>query len=41
MDIESRKINFVQEFLRLQNEEKITGLEHLLRTKKKDEFENN
>ena len=33
MDIQTRKITFVQEFLRLQNEEIISGLEHLLREK--------
>lgn len=39
MDLETRKITFVQEFLRLQNEEIISGLEKLLRKKKKDLFE--
>ena len=34
MDLERRKITFVQEFLRLQNEEIICGLENLLRKKK-------
>ena len=34
MDLQTRKITFVQEFLRLQNEEIISGLEHLLREKK-------
>lgn len=34
MDLEARKITFVQEFLRLQNEEIITGLEMLLRKHK-------
>jgi hypothetical protein len=34
MDLERRKITFVQEFLRLQNEEIIGGLENLLRKKK-------
>jgi hypothetical protein len=34
MDLEHRKITFVQEFLRLQNEEIICGLENLLRKKK-------
>lgn len=34
MDLQTRKITFVQEFLRLQNEEIITGLEKLLRKKK-------
>jgi len=39
MDLETRKITFVQEFLRLQNEEIVTGLEKLLRKKKSDLFE--
>lgn len=30
MDIQTRKINFVQEFLKLQNEELITNLENIL-----------
>ena len=34
MDLEARKISFVQEFLRLQNEEIISGLENLLRKRK-------
>jgi hypothetical protein len=34
MELETRKIAFVQEFLRLQNEEIISGLEKLLRKKK-------
>ncbi len=37
MDLESRKISFVQEFLRLQNEEIISDLENFL-MKKKVEF---
>ncbi len=39
MDIQTRKIAFVQEFLRLQNEEIITGLEDLLRNKKIELYE--
>ncbi len=39
MDLETRKITFVQEFLRLQNEEIVSGLEKLLRKKKNDLFE--
>ncbi|WP_194851802.1 hypothetical protein [Nonlabens antarcticus] len=39
MDLEARKIEFVQEFLRLQNEEIISGLEELLRNKKVDLLE--
>jgi len=41
MDIEARKILFVQEFLRLQNEDVILGLEKLLRKKKAELVENN
>jgi hypothetical protein len=39
MDLQTRKIIFVQEFLRLQNEEIIHGLEKLLRKKKAEQFE--
>jgi Mn-dependent DtxR family transcriptional regulator len=38
MDLQTRKITFVQEFLRLQNEEIISGLEHLLREKKAEQI---
>jgi len=41
MDLEARKISFVQEFLRLQNEEIISGLEKLLRQRKAELIENN
>ena len=41
MDLETRKISFVQEFLRLQNEEIISGLEKMLRTRKAELVENN
>jgi hypothetical protein len=34
MDIQTRKIEFVQEFLKLQNEELIARLESLLRSSK-------
>ena len=34
MNIEARKISFIQEFLRLQNEEIIIGLEKLLHKRK-------
>lgn len=34
MDIQTRKIEFVQEFLKLQNDELITRLENLLRSNK-------
>ncbi len=39
MDLEARKITFVQEFLRLQNEEIVSGLEKLLRKKKTELIE--
>jgi len=41
MDLQTRKISFVQEFLRLQNEEIISGLENLLKQKKIELFESN
>jgi len=41
MDLEARKISFVQEFLRLQNEEIVSGLEKLLRKRKAELIENN
>jgi hypothetical protein len=34
MDLEARKISFVQEFLRLQNEEIVSGLENFLKKRK-------
>ena len=39
MDLQTRKITFVQEFLRLQNEEIIGTLENILRKKKIDLYE--
>ena len=39
MDLEARKISFVQEFLRIQNESIISGLEKLLKKKKTEAFE--
>lgn len=41
MDLETRKITFVQEFLRLQNEEIISGLEKLLRKTKAEMVDKN
>ncbi|MAN29142.1 MAG: hypothetical protein CMH14_17815, partial [Mesonia sp.] len=41
MDLEARKISFVQEFLRLQNEEIVSGLEKLLRKRKAELIERN
>lgn len=39
MDLQSRKITLVQEVLRLQNEEIISGLEKMLKKKKSELFE--
>ena len=39
MDLQARKITFVQEFLRLQNEGIISGLENMLRKKKSEMYE--
>ena len=41
MDIQSRKIQFVQAFLKLQSEEAISQLEDLLKMKSTIEFEQN
>lgn len=43
MDIETRKIEFVQEFLKLQNEEVISRFEEILKKEKKssDDFMGN
>ena len=40
VDLQTRKIMFIQEFLRLQNEEIITGLETMLKKKKFELFGN-
>ena len=40
MNIESRKLSFIQEFLRLQSEEIIIGLEKMLKQWKSDQYEN-
>lgn len=39
MDLQSRKIAFVQEFLRLQNEEVISILERILHQKRVENYE--
>jgi len=39
MDLETRKITFIQEFLKLQNEEIIGGLEKLLRERRMELLE--
>ena len=41
MDLEARKILFVQEFLRLQNEDIISGLELFMRKRKAELIEEN
>ena len=41
MDIQTRKINFVQEFLRLRNIRLIEKLEKILREEKAREYEDN
>lgn len=41
MDIQTRKITFVQEFLRIQDEETISMLDNLLRQKKMEHYEKN
>ena len=40
MDLQARKISFVQEFLRLKNEEIISGLESMLKKRKSEIYEN-
>ena len=39
MDIQARKIHFVQEFLRVADDELVTKLERLLRIERKKKFE--
>ena len=41
MDLQTRKIAFVQEFLKLQNEELISALERLLHQKKSADYQQN
>ena len=40
MDLQTRKISFIQEFLRLQNEEIISSLERMLKIRKSELFAN-
>ncbi|MDD3721579.1 MAG: hypothetical protein PHW92_03690 [Lutibacter sp.] len=40
MNLETRKLSFIQEFLRLQNEEIVSGLEKFLRKRKIELLEN-
>ncbi len=39
MDLQARKISFVQEFLRLKNEDIISGLENMLKKRKSEIYE--
>lgn len=39
MDLQTRKISFVQEFLKLQNEEIISSLEYILQKKKTELYD--
>lgn len=41
MNLEARKIQFVQEFLRLKSEEIISGLENILKKRKAELYEKN
>lgn len=41
MNIEAKKLSFIQEFLRIDNENIINALENLLRSSKSDIFEAN
>ena len=41
MDLQTRKISFVQEFLRVQNEDIIIGLEKMLKKRKAELYEEN
>lgn len=38
MDLQTRKISFIQEFLRIQNEERISGFEEMLKFQKSELF---
>jgi hypothetical protein len=40
MNIEARKLSFIQEFLRVQNEEIISVLEKLLKKQKSEQYNN-
>lgn len=41
MDLQTRKLTFIQEFLRIQNEEIISGLEKMLKKRKAELYEEN
>ncbi len=40
MNIETRKLSFIQEFLRIENEEIVIGLEKLLKKRQLEQYEN-
>ncbi len=41
MDLQTRKLSFIQEFLRIQNEDIISGLEKMLKNRKAELYEEN
>jgi len=41
MDLQTRKLTFIQEFLRIQNEEIISGLEKMLKNRRAELYEQN
>jgi hypothetical protein len=41
MDLQTRKLTFIQEFLRIQNEDIITGLEKMLKKRRAELYEKN
>jgi hypothetical protein len=41
MDLQTRKLSFIQDFLRIQNEEIISGLEKMLKKGKAEIYEKN
>lgn len=41
MDLQTRKLSFIQEFLRIQNEDIISGLEKMLKERKDELYEKN
>ena len=40
MDLQTRKLSFIQEFLKIQNEDIISALENILQKKKLETYEN-
>ena len=41
MDLQTRKLTFIQEFLRIQNEDIISGLEKMLKKRRAELYEKN